>query len=160
MDGAAPVSAYVFCRETFDQAIAERGDALERQWDETGERDVGPFRLSEDRYRAMEKVGALRVWTVRHHGTIVGYAAFFVFFGMHNETTKAGVQDAIWLEPAHRRPGVAKRLLEFVERQLTEEGADVIHASVNEEHNSMGRLLEYLGYKPISRTYAKVLTHA
>lgn len=152
-------SSYSFRREPFADAIIDGMPALRRQWDETGETAAGPFSLALERYEASDRAGALRIYTVRRYGEFVGYAAYFLFVGMH-AAAKVAVSDAFWLDPAHRRPGVAMRLLRFVEASLRSDQVILIHTSVNADHDTAGRLLGYLGYKLESHTYAKVLKYA
>lgn len=157
-DGASK-SAYTFQRETFAGVIDEGRAMLAWQWTEAGETGAGEFRLSEDRYLAVDKAGGLRIFTVRHNGALIGYATLFVFFGMH-AAAKAAISDALYILPEFRRPGVSMRLVRFAERSLRAEVVDVIHMSVNDRFPGFGRLLEHMGYHPISRTLTKVLRHA
>lgn len=158
-DGASR-SAFSFRRETFAGTIEEGLPMLKAQWIEAGETDAADFALATERYLTMERAGALRVYTVRYHGTLVGFAAYFVFHGMHANTTKAAMSDAVGLIPAYRRPMVALRLMRFVETMLRDEDVRIMHTSDNVIFPGFGRLLEHLGHKLVSRTHAKVLTHA
>lgn len=157
-DGASG-SAYAFQREKFSSVIDEAREMLGQQWIEAGEGGVGELRLSEDRYNAMDALGMLRIVTVRHLGKLIGYASIFVFSGMHADA-KAMVSDALYLLPAHRRPGVSMRLVRYVEAMGRDEGVNVIHWQANSRFPGFGRLLQFMGYPPISSIHAKVLQHA
>jgi len=159
MFDGAQASAFTFQREAFADVIDEGRPVLAVQWEEAGETDAGEFALSEGRYVKMDQVGALRIYTVRHNGRFVGYVSLFVFVGMH-AAAKAGVSDALYILPEFRRPMISLRLMRYAEAALRSEGVTVIHMSVNERFPGLGRLLEFMGYKPISRTFTKVLNHA
>lgn len=152
-------SAYTFQREAFADVIGEGRPVLARQWIESGEQGVGELRLDDDRYLTMDRAGLHRLFSVRHRGEFIGYASMFVFVGMH-AAAKAAVADALYLVPEHRRPGLSMRLVAHVERALIAEGVTVIHWEVNARFPGFGRILERLGYKPISTTHAKVMPHA
>jgi GNAT superfamily N-acetyltransferase len=160
MFDGAPRSAFSFRRETFAGTIDEALPMLSRQWIEAGEEGVGDFDLAMDRYHKAEQAGVFRVYTARHQGVFVGFAAFFVFYGMHARGTKAAMSDAFGVSPEFRRPTVAIRLLRFSESMLSMEGVKIIHFAANEAIPAAARLLEHLGYQPISRTYAKVIPNA
>lgn len=151
-------SAFSFQRETFTSGVAEAIPFARRQCEEAGEDPKEfPFDPAYDRYESAERNGILRCYTVRHHGSYAGHAIFFVFYGMHSKGIKAAVSDMFWLAPEYRRPGVAKRLLQFVERELALEGVVIMHTQAREDPPVAGRLLEHLGHKLISRTYSKTL---
>lgn len=159
MFDGAPVSSFTYRRELFDAVIDEGRPILARQWEEAGEAVVGPFGMNEDRYRMMEKAGALRIYVVRNDEAIVGHLTMFVFMGMHAEA-KAALMDAMYILPEFRRPFVSIRLVRFAERDLARSGVSVVHMNSNERFPGFARLLGFLGYHPISRTHAKVLNNA
>jgi GNAT superfamily N-acetyltransferase len=159
MFNASSASAFSFQREAFAAVIDEARPMLAAQWIEAGQTEAGEFALADDRYLAMERVGALRIYTVRHHGVLVGYVSLFVFTGMH-AAARAGISDALYVLPAFRRPMVSLRLMRHAEAALLAEGVTVIHMQVNERFPGLGRLLDFMGYKPVSRTFTKVIDHA
>ena len=96
------------------------------------------------------------MYTVRDGGKLVGFAAYFVFDGLHAENSKGAVSDAFGVIPEYRRPGVAMRLLRFAESELRGEGVNVMHTQTNNAFPGGGRLLNHLGHHAISQTHAKV----
>lgn len=157
MFDGTPRSAFAFRRETFASTIDEAMPLLKAQWIEAGETDATDFALATDRYLTMERAGALRIYTARHHGTFVGFASYFVFQGMHATGKKAAISDAIGVSPAFRLPTVALRLVRFAETMLRDDGVTVMHTSENVRFPGLGRILEHMGHTLVSRTYAKVL---
>lgn len=159
-DGASS-TAYSFRREAFSDVIGEARPWFNAQWEEGGEaRDVMPLAPAMSRYLASEKAGILRTYIVRYHGEYVGYAAYFVFFGMHSEAVKGAISDAVWIRKEHRRPGIAMRLMTFVEAELRAEGVIAMHTQSSEDRPGLRRLLERMGHPVVAHTHAKVLNHA
>lgn len=158
-DGSNIASGYCFQREIFHDVIVEGMPLLVRQWQEAGEPGAGSLAMAEDRYAAMERAGMLRVFTTRRAGQLVGHATFFVFTGMH-AAVRAAVLDALYLFPEHRGPRVSLRLVRHAETALQAEGVGIIHMHANERFLGFARLLQSLGYHPVSRTLAKVLNDA
>ncbi len=151
-------SAFTFQRETFSSGVVEAIPFARRQCEEAGEDPkLFPFDPAYDRYEAAERNGILRCYTVRCHGAYAGHALFYVFYGMHSKGIKAAVSDMFWLAPEYRRPGVAKRLLQFTERELATEGVVLIHQQPRVDPPAARKLLEHLGYELVSYTYAKTL---
>lgn len=156
-DGASP-SSFTFQVERFADVIDEARALSNRQWQEAGETGAGEFHLADNRYLAADNAGSLRIFTARHRGAFIGHATFFVFVGMH-AAVKAAISDTLYIFPEFRRPGVSIRLIRFAEGILTGEGVEVIHMNVNERFPGFARLLDHLDYKPISRTFTKVIRH-
>lgn len=157
MFDGTPASAYTFQRESFLAVEGEAAPWFRAQWEEGGD---APFEIAIERYRAAERAGIFRAFIVRCHGEYVGYAAFFVFPGMHAGATLGAASDAVWLRKDHRRPGIAKRLMAHAEAALRAEGVAVMNTQVSEARPGLGRLLEHMGHRLNSRTYVKVLNNA
>lgn len=157
-DGASK-SAYTFQRETFAGTVDEAAPYFQAQWEEGAQNQaVMPLSIAIDRYLAAERAGIFRVYVVRHHGIYVGYASYYVISPMNSAHIKVAISDKLWIDKPHRAPGVAMRLVRFVEGQLRSEGdISLMHTEAPEYSTGLGRLLAHMGHKPVSHTFAKVL---
>lgn len=114
-----------------------------------------PFSPSFDRYTQYEDMGALIQCTARVEGKMVGYATMYVCPSMHTQKLIA-VEDTYFLLPEHRKGRNAIRLYRFAEEECRKRGA-VEMIMTAKTTNSVGRILEYLGFKEVARQYSKEL---
>ena len=87
----------VFARESFDYVYAEAMPLLQRHYKEIAHYQDIPLEPDLERYRAMENIGALRIYTVRvgATGALVGYASFFVSKNPHYSSSLQAAQDVL-----------------------------------------------------------------
>jgi hypothetical protein len=55
-----------------------------------------------DTYNTMEVIGALRCFTAREQGRLVGYAVFFIRHNLHYRSSLQAMQDVLFVLPEHR----------------------------------------------------------
>lgn len=128
-----------------------------QHWNETeGFRRGEPFAPSFDRYAACEQTGFFTMFTARDGEKLVGYAGMYVTQSMHSQAWIA-VEDQWFLLPEYRKGRNALSMVKYVEVQLAERGVTAITMSAKIS-NGAGRILEYLGYLPVSTQCFKVLT--
>jgi predicted GNAT superfamily acetyltransferase len=98
------------------------------------------------RYVSMENAGALRIFTARENGELIGYSAFFVQAHIHYEGTIVACNDVLFLRPDKRLGLTGVKLIKFSESELQRAGVNKItwHA----KHNTpLIPLLERFGYR-------------
>lgn len=132
--------------ESIAQVRPEIGGLLERHYDElTTDKHV--IRLDPDwgKYEGMERDKALRIFTARQDGRLVGYSVFFLVWGMHYRSNLFGQNDVVFLDRPVRCGGAGVRLIRFSAEQIKEAGADKIlwHAKPG---TALHKLLVKLGY--------------
>lgn len=122
-----------------------------------------------DRYNAVEARGALRCYTARLHGALVGYSINFVDFNLHYRDSFQANQDVLFVMKAHRHGRIGVGLIRYKEQQLQAEAVQVTYehikatAQVREalaalrHRTDVGALLEKMGYTLIDLIYAKRL---
>ena len=115
-------------------------------------------------YNEVERQGALRCYTVRLDGELVGYAVFFVRAGLHYRGSLQAVQDVLFLWPDCRVSSIGYRLIQFAEAQLKGEGVQVVFHHIKAKgclvstlFRGLARLLSLLGYELIDLIFAKRL---
>jgi len=169
-----------FRREILGQVRPEVRMLLQKHWEEVAlNKDRITLDIDEAFYDAMENAGALRIYTVREAGHLLGYAVFFVKPHPHYRTKIWAVSDIIWMERRLRtrrdifsriwrklrhivRPQlvcatVGARFIAFIEASLREEGVAVMHTHSKVEHPALARVLRYLGHQHTEQGHSKYL---
>lgn len=112
--------------------------------------------LEPDEETYMALAPALRVYTVRDGGALVGYAMFLVRPNPHYRSSLTATQDVLYLKPAYRRGMTGVRLLRHAEDRLRAEGVQVVYHHAKRT-NRVGELLGRLGYDLVDTIWAKRL---
>lgn len=110
-----------------------------------------------DAYNAAEDHGALRCYTARLDGVLVGYAIFFVKFNMHYRHSFQAVQDVLFVTKPHRHGRVGFGLIRYSEEQLHAEGVQVVYQHLKTKIPETIALFHKLGYEDIDLIVAKRL---
>ena len=133
------------------------GPLIAAHHDEVGHyRDI-PFDLDWDTYFAVEKVGALRVFTMRDtESELQGYGVFFVRPDVHCRSCLQAIQNALYLAPAHRGRMVGYRFIHWCDAQLKAEGVQAVYQHCKASKD-LGPLLTRQGYELVDLIYAKRL---
>lgn len=114
-------------QETLFDVLDEVDYLLQMHYEEVAlNRDKKRLLPKWEEYAALEKMGAFVVYTARHEGVLVGYAAFFIHTHMHYGEYKLAINDVVFLHPDHRKSTCGYRLIKFADDQLKERG-DIDH---------------------------------
>ncbi len=151
----------VFARERFQDVLAEFVPLARREWEvATEDPRLFPFDPNWEAYCMMEDRDAVRLYTAREDGAMVGHLGYTVHSSLHSRRTRTATSDVMWLEPKARRPGVANRMLAFAEEQLRADGVHVVHTLTNDTFPALARLLTFRKHRPIAQIFSTVLQHA
>jgi len=115
-----------------------------------------PLNIFADAYFELEKVGALRVFTVRDNEELVGYALFLIQPQLHHMHTKLAHNLAVYLKPSHRGGTVGYRLLRDCTKLLEKEAPVQVVWGVT-VLKDYSRALMKLGYIPLETMYGKFI---
>lgn len=107
-------------------------------------------------YFKLAAQGAVRIYTARDAGELVGYVMFLLRHNPHYMSSLNALQDVLYLRPSHRRGMTGVRLLKLAEERLRAEGVQVVYHHVKRT-NRVGELLARLGYDLVDEVYAKRL---
>ena len=140
-------------RETVAQVLDEIKPLLLKHWEEIAHFKDVPLDPDWDFY---QKSPAVRVFTARNEGQLIGYGVFFVAPNKHYKQSIQAVQDILFLLPEYRGGRNGYRLIKFCDEQLKAEGAQAIYHHVKTAHD-FGPLLTALGYELVDLIYAKRL---
>ena len=137
-----------------------RNDAqplLERHWGEIAlNRDFIRLNPDWDAYEELEASGALKIFTARKDGRLIGYFAVLVRRHLHYVDHLFAFNDVLFLDSEYRRGFVGAKLMRFAESCLKEDGVSVMIVNTK-THKPFDSLLRWLGFKHIENIYSKVL---
>jgi len=96
-------------------------------------KDLKPLDPDYSKYEALEKLGMVRIMTVRFLGTLCGYFVSFLMPHMHYMKTYIAMNDLLYVSPDHRGGTVAYRLIKKSITDLKELKVDIltIHMKVD-----------------------------
>lgn len=151
------MDAPVFQREHYRDVWDELVLLAERHYRETTTDPDQPLSLRRIRYEALDEAGALRLYTARVGGAMVGYDSLVVG---QNHAGLIANSDGLYVEKAYRGD-LSIALMRFTERDLLATGVIRILRTTKAPGVSQavdhGRLLERLGYSMTEVTYSKRL---
>ena len=142
-----------FQRESVEDVRHEIAPLLELHWFEIAH--YSDITLDPD-WTFYESSPAVRVFTARDDGRLVGYAVFFVSTNKHYRQSLQAVQDILFLLPEYRSRTVGPRLIIYADEELQAEGVQVVYQHVKAAHD-FGPLLTRIGYERVDTIYARRL---
>lgn len=148
----------VFARERIGDVFEEIKPLLAKHYAEIAHYPDIPLKPDFQRYLQAEWSGKLRIYTARSARELIGYAIYVVQPALHYRESLQAAQDILFLDPAYRRGRIGMRLIEFADRELRQEGVQVVFQHMKaREGLSFGPLLERLGYELVDHVYARRL---
>lgn len=142
-----------YAREEYSDALVDEiGPLLVRHWHEVAHYADIPLAPRWDRYRALADTGALRVYTARIDGQLVGYSVHFVAPSLHYGTALTASEDLVFVAPEYRKGRLGYGLIQFADAQLRADGVQVGYRHVKLKPDlDFSPLLERMGYENIDR---------
>jgi GNAT superfamily N-acetyltransferase len=136
---------------------AEAQPLLERHWMEIAlNRDTIRLNPDWDAYEELEAADALKIFTARKDGRLIGYFAVLVRRHLHYVDHLFAFNDVLFLDSEYRRGFVGAKLMRFAESCLKEDGVSVMIVNTK-THRPFDALLRWLGFRHIENIYSKVL---
>lgn len=127
-------------------------------WHETeGYRHGQRFEPDIVRYLQWEQLGCYVMFTARDAGRMVGYAGMYIVPSMHTQDLIA-TEDTWFLLPDYRKGRNALEFYKFVEAECRRRRVREIGMTAKMT-NGAGKILEYLGYREVSRQFSKHLEY-
>lgn len=149
---------FSFARERLSDLWGEMGVLLKQHWAEVAHYKDIPLSPKKEFYEAAERGGALRLFTARQEGVLVGYAAFFVLHHPHYKECLVANQDVLFLTPEVRGKKLGACFIRWCDEQLKTEGVQVVTQHVKAKPElDFGPLLEGLGYELMDKIYTRRL---
>lgn len=143
-----------YARESVESVKNDIGAMAAAHYEEaSGHRDAA-FNINWDMYLRIEASGALRGFTVRDSGELIGYAAFVVAPSLHASGLMQANTIAIYLRPDRR--GRGEMFIMWIDGELCREGVGIVYHSVK-PHIDYSPALKRLGYGYHEAVYSKRL---
>lgn len=145
-------------REVFTSELFEEIEPLARMhWREIAHYPDIPLDVDVARFVALEQAGALRFFTARLDGTLVGYACFIVTPHSHYCGSLHAMQDVLFVDPACRCSSIGIRLIRRSEAALAAEDVQVVTQHAKAARAPLHAILPREGYELVDLVYAKRL---
>ena len=140
-------------QEPLYKIIPEVSELLFLDWSE-----VGRFPLDPDweLYQILEDNDALKVFTARSDGKLVGYFSVVISPNPHSRGKFIVANDVIFLHPDYRKGFFAAKLFKFVEKCLQDDGYEHLQITYTERFD-ISSLLSRLGYTKVETKFEKGL---
>jgi GNAT superfamily N-acetyltransferase len=132
-------------------------ELIEHHWREIAVWQDIPLSPNWAGYDAMEKAGALVIYTVRDEKKLVGYAVFFMRTHLHYKEHIWALNDIVWVHPDYRDGKIGPQLVKFWETDLRYRGVHVVHVNVKTAHPALGFVLKKTKYKTVESGHEKRL---
>ena len=148
------VETLTFSRESVGSVINDIAPLIKLHWQEVAHYKDIPLEPDWTKYKEIEQIGMLRVFTVREGSELIGYCVFFINKNLHYKSTVQALQDVVFIRKEKR--GFGKRFMSWCDEELRSEGVSVIHQHIKKAHN-FGPMLERMGYELVDLIYARRL---
>lgn len=142
-------------REKIFDCLPEMKPLFDEHYDEIEKFKDIKFDPDLTKYKALEDLGFLYLFTARVDSKLVGYALFFVDLNLHYKNSVQAHQDAMFVRSDFRGK-TGYNLIKFCDEELKKVGVQVVYHHVKAEHD-FGKLLERIGYKLSYKLFAKRL---
>lgn len=116
-----------------------------------------PLDIDVDLYQQLQDFGALRVFTAREGGHLIGYAVFHVGNSPQRKYLKQAHEGGLYVHPDFRRGRTALKLIAYADAELAKENVDMVMYSSPAANPKFGELLHLLGYSKVDEVYARRL---
>lgn len=146
-----------FAKERVFDMATEAQPLLNEHYEEiTLHKDVMKLNPDWIKYAVLEERGELHCFSVRHEGTLVGYAVFFLTPHIHYKDSLVATNDIIYFLPQYRRGLTPVKFIKYCEAEMKKKGAVKLVFHVKLAHD-WSPILSRLGYDPEEVMHGKVL---
>ena len=152
----ATVAQATFRRENVKDVWPEILPLFEQHWREIAHDLSIPLDPDYEFYVKADEMGALRVFTAREAGALVGYCVYFVRPNPHYRKHVYAVQDVLFIRK-DRRGRFGLKFIDWCDMQLRGQGVNVVTQHVKEAHNFGPALARVLGYELVDHIYVRRL---
>ena len=146
-----------FALEALAQVKREAEPLLQQHYEEIA-LNKDKIKLNPDwrAYAELDKINALRVFTARKDGKLMGYFVIIVSKSLHYRDHLFANNDIIFLTKAARKGQTGVKLIKFALDALEAEGVTKVHINTK-AHQPFDAILERLGFEEIERVYSLML---
>ncbi len=154
MSSESPV---VYQEETVEEIIPDIKPLLEDHWEEVAiNQDKIKLNPDFEAYKALGSSGKAKFYSARVDGELVGYFVVIVNKHIHYSDHIFAYNDVIYIKDELRDSGVGKRLIQFAEDMLKQDGVSVLVINTK-VHQPFDGLMRHIGYTLAERVYSKYI---
>ena len=107
-------------------------------------------------YAELDNINALRIYTARKDGKLMGYFVCIVSRSLHYKDHLFANNDVIFLTKTARKGLTGMKLVKFAIESLTSEGVTKLHINTK-AHQPFDPIMVRLGFEEIETVFSKVL---
>jgi GNAT superfamily N-acetyltransferase len=144
-------------QEFLDTVEKDIKPLLQDHWEEIAvNKSVIKMNPDWEAYHNLEDNGALKIFTARSDGDLIGYFVVLIRNHIHYKDHIFAANDVLFLKQEHRKGLTGPKLMKFAEKCLKEDGVSVLVVNTK-RHKPFDGLLEWLGYSHVENVYSKYL---
>lgn len=130
---------------------------LKQHWEEIAlNKEVIKLNPDWEAYFDLEEKGALKIFTARADGFLIGYFVVLCRNHLHYKDHFFAFNDVLYLHKDYRKGFTGAKLMKFAEKCLKEDGVSVLVVNTK-RHKPFDILLSWLGYSHAENVYTKLL---
>ena len=130
---------------------------VQSDWNEIEhQKDKRPLDPDWEAYADFEAQGALKIFTARHNGLLVGYISCFLHPDLHSKGLVSASFEILFVHKGHRNGVVGPKLIRFAENCVRKDGADFCFVTTT-HRNAAANFMQRLGYNAIETKLEKAL---
>lgn len=146
-----------FSRETYLDVKDDLQELIVAHWEDVAlNKEHIKLNPDWDAYSKLEKSQALRIYTARDGGLLVGYFVVILNRSLHYKDHIFGTNDVVFIHKDYRKGLSGAKLIKYAEKDLKKAGVSLLLVNTK-VHKPFGKLLEFLGFAETETIYSKRL---
>ena len=146
-----------FALENLAKIRREIEPLLEEHWKEIAlNKEIIKLNPDWRAYAELDRINALRIYTARKEGKLMGYFVILVSRSLHYKDHLFANNDIVFLRKSARRGLTGLKLVKFAVESLQAEGVTKLHVNTK-THQPFDPIMERLGFEEIETVFSKVL---
>jgi hypothetical protein len=146
-----------FAIENLAKVRREIEPLLMEHWNEIAlNKDIIKLNPDWREYARLDELNALRIYTARKNGELMGYFVIMVSRSLHYKDHLFANNDIVFLTKPARKGLTGLKLVKFAMESLKAEGVTKLHINTK-THQPFDPIMERLGFEEIETVFSKVL---
>lgn len=146
-----------FAIENLAKVRREIEPLLMEHWNEIAlNKDIIKLNPDWREYARLDEINALRIYTARKDGELMGYFVIMVSRSLHYKDHLFANNDIVFLTKPARKGLTGLKLVKFAMESLKAEGVTKLHINTK-THQPFDPIMERLGFEEIETVFSKVL---
>ena len=146
-----------FAIENLAKVRREIEPLLMEHWNEIAlNKDIIKLNPDWREYARLDELNALRIYTARKDGELMGYFVIMVSRSLHYKDHLFANNDIVFLTKPARKGLTGLKLVKFAMESLKAEGVTKLHINTK-THQPFDPIMDRLGFEEIETVFSKVL---